>query len=216
MTDIHLTRLRLPYEIVVKRALRDRYAWHQRLWDLFPGRPDAQRDFLFRLDERNEFMEVLVLGSTAADRPGWCPDHDFAFATKLIPASFYGHQAYRFRLLANPTRKVPFSASGERLPNSRRVALTDGAAQREWLARKAAAAGFSFHDPSLEILPLGRERFLREGRTGVHHAVEFTGRLQVTDATTFQQSSLAGIGPAKAFGFGLLAIAPVSESKPIS
>lgn len=39
-------------------------------------------------------------------------------------------------------------------------------------------------------------------------AVLFEGRLRVTDADTFRETLARGIGPAKAYGFGLLSIAP--------
>lgn len=39
-------------------------------------------------------------------------------------------------------------------------------------------------------------------------AVLFEGRLRVTNAERFRQALLDGIGPAKAYGFGLLSIAP--------
>jgi len=45
---------------------------------------------------------------------------------------------------------------------------------------------------------------------GVHYAVEFQGVLTVTDPALFRTTFTTGIGSAKAFGFGLLALAPVS------
>lgn len=39
-------------------------------------------------------------------------------------------------------------------------------------------------------------------------AVLFEGRLRVTDADLFRAALASGIGPAKAYGFGLLSIAP--------
>lgn len=39
-------------------------------------------------------------------------------------------------------------------------------------------------------------------------SVVFEGRLRVTDATAFRQTLETGIGPAKAYGFGLLSIGP--------
>lgn len=41
------------------------------------------------------------------------------------------------------------------------------------------------------------------------YSVRFDGVLTVTDPDTFRQTVAAGIGPAKAFGFGLLSVAPV-------
>jgi len=40
-------------------------------------------------------------------------------------------------------------------------------------------------------------------------SVRYDGLLEVLDEERFRESLLSGIGPAKAFGFGLLSIAPV-------
>jgi CRISPR system Cascade subunit CasE len=40
--------------------------------------------------------------------------------------------------------------------------------------------------------------------------VEFRGTLCVTDPATFHQTFQTGLGSAKAFGFGLLVIAPLN------
>ena len=42
-----------------------------------------------------------------------------------------------------------------------------------------------------------------------HLAVRFDGLLRVTDAGDFRETLICGIGPGKAYGFGLLSIAPV-------
>lgn len=39
-------------------------------------------------------------------------------------------------------------------------------------------------------------------------SVRYDGTLSVTDPVKFHQTLCSGIGPAKAFGFGLLSIAP--------
>jgi CRISPR system Cascade subunit CasE len=64
-------------------------------------------------------------------------------------------------------------------------------------------------DDSLRTIPRGREYFERSGQRGLHSAVEFQGVLTVTDPRQFHDAFLRGIGPAKAFGFGLLVIAPI-------
>jgi len=55
----------------------------------------------------------------------------------------------------------------------------------------------------------GREYFCKPGARGVHSAVDFQGVLQVTDGPKFRETFARGIGPAKAFGFGLLVLAPL-------
>jgi CRISPR system Cascade subunit CasE len=69
----------------------------------------------------------------------------------------------------------------------------------------------SAHSHAAEsIISRGREYFEKNGQPGLHSAVEFDGVLTVTDPAEFHRTFTLGIGSAKAFGFGLLVIAPIS------
>ena len=70
-------------------------------------------------------------------------------------------------------------------------------------------SGFHFDAQSLRTVPRGREYCHKLGTTGLHSAFEFQGVLVVTDAAAFRTILQCGIGSAKAFGFGLLVIAPL-------
>ncbi|GAA4978931.1 type I-E CRISPR-associated protein Cas6/Cse3/CasE [Yinghuangia aomiensis] len=50
------------------------------------------------------------------------------------------------------------------------------------------------------------------GKPVVLHTVTFEGALEITDAATFTTHLLEGIGPAKAYGCGLLTLAPLTAS----
>jgi CRISPR system Cascade subunit CasE len=78
------------------------------------------------------------------------------------------------------------------------------------MRRKAEAGGFDIGDPEhLRTIPKPRSYFQKAGMSGVHFAVEFQGVLTVTDPSRFRIAFATGIGSAKAFGFGLLAMAPL-------
>jgi len=77
-----------------------------------------------------------------------------------------------------------------------------------WMKRKAEQSGFEVEVDKLRTIPHGPERFQKKGQAGTHTAVEFQGVLTVTDAAKFHNTFTRGIGSAKAFGFGLLVIAP--------
>ena len=51
--------------------------------------------------------------------------------------------------------------------------------------------------------------FHKKENRGYHGGVQFRGVLEVTDPVKFAQAHSKGIGSAKAFGFGLLLLAPV-------
>lgn len=86
-----------------------------------------------------------------------------------------------------------------------------------WLERRAEKAGFSIlarelHDKDRSVLT---EKSVRVDGYIQHHAgrkdirfstVDFTGELVVTDPLVFRKTLLNGIGPAKAFGCGLLLV----------
>ena len=210
LLPLYLTRLHVAYDQAVRLLkIRDSYDWHQYLWQAFPERDGATRDFLVRIDTKEDAYRVLILSRVLTSRPAWCPGDNFA--TKEVPEAFFAHKTYLFSLLANPTRKVRSNSAGERTKNGRRVPLTKREDLLAWLERKASGAGFSIEAPGIQTVPRPSEHFLK-GNTrtqGIHASVEFRGQLQVHDVVAFRASVAAGIGSAKAFGFGLLVLAPV-------
>lgn len=212
--SLFLSKIEIDYEAAHKAGLRDSHDWHQWVWQAFPGRPDAPRDFLTRLDDLGHGFRLLIQSREEAHRPPTCPGE--CWESQTIPESFFGHPAYRFSLLANPTKKVRSNAQGEVLKNSRRVPLSKREDLLEWLQRKAAQHGFGFESSSLRTIPRPRQIFVKKNRkddrrhTGLHTATEFTGSLKVTDAALFRQAIETGVGPAKAFGFGMLCLSPLA------
>jgi len=110
-----------------------------------------------------------------------------------------------FRLLANTTRKVGTKSTADNAKsNGRRVPVRGDEARMAWLTRHAATGGFRIEDA----------RVVEEPRSGGPHAgtrvtfegARFDGVLSVVDAPTFHAAVRAGLGPAKAFGFGLLSV----------
>ena len=132
-----------------------------------------------------------------------------------------------FTLVANPTRKVATSSKTERLAgeksNGRRTFISDPQSQLVWLARRAEAGGFDLVSTGSESAPPdvmsvpGDQVYGRKGRkenTGQTElefgAVTFNGRLRVTDRRRFLGALAQGFGSGKAYGFGLLSLAPAS------
>jgi CRISPR system Cascade subunit CasE len=204
----HLTQLDLPYELAAKLRLRDSYDWHQRAWECFPGRPKDGRDFLTRLDEKAEGFRLLIVSPHEPTRPDWCPTDNWR--SRPIPETYFGRARYAFQLRANPTKKVTaLNPDGSPKKNSRRVPLRTREELLAWLRRKAERAGFRVDLETVRTIPQGPERFSKAGARGTHTAVEFRGVLEVTDSPAFHAAFTRGIGSAKAFGFGLLVIAPL-------
>ena len=144
-----------------------------------------------------------------------------------------------FRLHANPTRRISDRNQTQAAQwRGKRVNLTHEPDQIDWLHRKGAASGFTLLTvrarpaglPVSQLLPhssdaaanapsdvtdaRARPGALVTGRrasTGslTFGSVTFDGRLRVTDPDLFLAALQQGLGSGKAYGFGLLSIAPV-------
>ncbi len=249
----YLTRLRLSRGFVERQGIRDSHDWHRHVWKCFPGvdseRPSipvlwthtdtrgnqTHRFHLTRLDPAEDGWELLILSAASPTRPQWCPADAESWESRQIAPSFLEHSRYRFRLLANPTKKVIdpektkiVSTDGRinRNKNARRVALGKREDLIAWLQRKAAESGFAVELEAedefgrkvelLRTIPRGRGYFTKDRSEtggapihGVHHGVDFEGVLRVTDPKIFAAAFHKGIGSAKGFGFGLLTLIPL-------
>ncbi len=226
--SLFLSRAFVDYELAFKRGLRDAYRWHQAVWEAFPGNDGQGRDFLTRVDIEDRGFQLLILSSTRPGKPDWCPTANWE--AKTIPEAFLGREQYAFQLRANPTRKIADSNKPKviqsdgrinRNKNSRRIALVRREDLLDWLQRKAETGGFKVDPGKVQTHPARKEFFWKprngEGptvRPGVVQGIDFRGVLAVVDQSRFIETFRSGIGSAKAFGFGLLLLAPLSNSTP--
>lgn len=220
-----LTLMRLdPQSAQVQRDLRDPQALHRTIMRAFPSVIDPEQEaraywgVLHRLEFERRSGRVLLYVQSRVE-----PDWSFLPAGYLAadgwenPAVKSVDKAYerlsagrilRFRLRANPTRKIDTKSgpNGERR-NGRRVPLTRPDAQIAWLARKASTCGFELLQ--VTIAATGAGELVRSYSTGrTFQGVLFEGRLVVRDPAQFREALSAGIGPGKAYGFGLLSVGP--------
>jgi CRISPR system Cascade subunit CasE len=188
-----LTRVMLDKR---ERSPKDGYAWHQLIWEAFPGRDDEARDFLFRVDDQGRTLRVYVLSPFAPKPQEWG-----IWETKEIRESFLKHERYKFQLKANPTMR--------RETDGRRLGLFKEDLLHAWIQRKAEVAGFEILADALIIGAPIEERFFRDGKMGKHIAVDFQGVLAVKNRDLFTKAFKEGIGSAKGFGYGLLMLQPM-------
>ena len=206
----HLTQVTLDFATAARLRLRNCYDWHQAVWEAFPGRDGEPRDFLTRLDQRREGFRLLIISPVQPVQPDWCPADGESWKTKPISETYFTRSRYAFQLCANPTKKISKEQSdGSLTKNGRRVPLRKREELVEWIKRKGELGGFSVDQATLRTFSRGREYFEKNGQSGLHSAVEFQGVLAVTDPAKFHETFTRGIGSAKAFGFGLLVIAPI-------
>ena len=178
--------------------------------------------FLFRIDPHpGGNVSILVL---SALRPNW----DYAFhnagyllacpPTEQRPFDTIIEEGtkYRFRLKANTTRKIKTLSKKDRLAKVEKRHGTRVPVPYEklddWLNRKAINGGgfrlLETPDKKTGYVyfnkPVNKGQKEKKGRL---ISTQFDGVLEVTDPEKFRQTLIAGIGPAKAFGFGLMSVA---------
>lgn len=115
-----------------------------------------------------------------------------------LPDQLRLNTVLRFSLLACPAKKV--KGDGK---NSRRVLLRGTDERLDWLKREGEKHGFAL----LEAHEAAKEQKLNGTKpSGAFYlaGVPFEGVLQITDAEAFQNAFRQGIGPEKAYGFGML------------
>jgi len=188
--------------------------------------------FLFRIDPGPAGRAVILVQSAAQ------PDWGYAFHNsryllddlgadrdpwelKPFDPSFTTGQRLRFRLLANPTRRlsqhsleadgkpVKQVSIGKRVPVPTHQLIEWLTDWRVRVEGKDEPPGFCIIKDSATVQ--AGYVYVNKGRDGNGHrlrSARYDGILTVTDPAGFQEGIIRGIGPGKAFGFGLLSVAP--------
>lgn len=201
------------------------YLEHQILWKLFPQRDE--REFLFRRLNPQGGRARLGWYIVSKIRPTLVDGMGLKVTTKLYHPSLSVGQRLRFSIRANPvvTRKSAGetgkrhdlvmdlkhqfrkSKNGDDLHRSLFDLRHQAAIQ--WLARRSQNAGFSFLDSEIVAEGYQLHNFKRLGRNGNIATLDIEGILTVTEPEVFLQILVNGLGPAKAFGCGLVTVKPL-------
>ena len=116
-------------------------------------------------------------------------------------------QRYQFRLTANPV----LSRRNEK-NKQQRIPLVKEDQQIRWLLDRAPRLGISAGDdtqPTFMVTKSQRYSFKHENSSGVSLLkCQFDGVLTVTDPTLLYDALTKGVGKGKAYGLGLLTLAP--------
>jgi CRISPR system Cascade subunit CasE len=129
-------------------------------------------------------------------------------AVKTINLQLQTGQHLRFRLRANPTKRLFKDDPARKLKKGQRVGLFKEEDQINWLRLKGQnGGGFTLLGANIinEGFSTGRTKDTHRFK---HLAVRFDGLLQITDPKLFSDTLNNGIGRGKGLGFGLLSIAP--------
>lgn len=197
--------------------------------------PRNKFDVLHRLDVNWRSGKAVLLVQSRV-KPEWnhlrenflAEDVEENLAVKSIGESYANIENginLLFRLQANPTKRVgksdteakPRFKESEKGNIRRRVELRTDEDRIDWLKRKGEDAGFRL--AGVQIWEVENAVAVGQGKINFSKSrnspeltfgsVVFDGVLQVTDAERFRETLVKGIGSGKAYGFGLLSIAPV-------
>lgn len=234
---MYLSKLHLnPRSSEARRDARSPYQLHRTLAHAFPTSDEVnyreKHQVLFRseLNGRNSPIPGQTLLVQSQTEPLWqALPTGYTVSppqTKSVELSFATGQECAFRLVANPTRKVKRPGSRQTgRSQGKRVALPDYTSEhfsvenptaeeastpaRAWLDRQGERHGFRVRFVLTEGSWLGRPngKYGDDKNSIPIYRVRYEGLLTVTDAEKLHAAITQGIGPAKAFGCGLLSLA---------
>lgn len=199
-----------------RRVLASAERIHASVLHSFPAGAAEQGRILWRLDRGDHGRCELWISSpqppdltALVESCGWPATSRWrsaaldALADRLAPG-----QRWRFRLTANPVAVLP--ANGTR---GKVVPLTR-AGHVPWLTGRAERLGFSLGDaerPTVQVTRSEDLQFTKGGGVRVTLRLsQFDGILEVTDPVALRGALFDGIGRAKAYGAGLMTLAPLS------
>lgn len=194
------------------------YSLHQLLWELFPGEPDADRDFIYRRESENGWpMFYLVSDRAPLGVPGL-----FEVETKPYSPRLSSGQRLSFSLRVNPvvTRKndsggrsrhdVVMDAKRQNRDRGEEIPTPDVITREgtRWLIGRAKKAGFEVDSRLIRVEGYLQHRIAKPGtRKPIRFStLDFSGILTVRHPEPFTRMLFNGLGPAKAFGCGLMLI----------
>lgn len=202
--QLYLSQLTLnPLNRDVIRDLASPYDMHRTVLRAFPDADDGGPGrVLFRLEESRGPAARRVVLVQSDKPPRWeplerMPGYLLDVQGKPVDLDLPAGRRLAFRLRANPTVRREGKRHGLFRPDD----------QLDWLRRKGTDGGFHVLDAAVGASGKQLTRRHRGSSPQVHYAVLFEGLLEVADADRFTETVAAGIGPAKAFGFGLLSLA---------
>ncbi len=216
----------IDYKTLVVLGSLDPYGQHQALCQLFDLPPKEQRvdqptPFLFRYEQQNGLPLFYVLSpQEPVDKSGiW----EIASPKHFAPDMRSGDRL-AFKLRVNPTvaRGGVKDQRGKRhdvvmdaklrmgwkdLPMKDRPSLAHVAYEAgvSWLLGRQERLGARFDEHELRVNGYRNWR-QRTGKGITLSTLDYEGTLTVTDADRFVAELFKGIGPAKAFGCGLLLV----------
>jgi CRISPR system Cascade subunit CasE len=198
-----------------RRMLSSLQAMHAAVLASFPSSDANQGRILWRTDNSDTALWLYICSPAKPDlthlveQIGW-PSRLTWQTSDYSPLleNLTTGQRWGFRLTANPAR------SGKATPQAtktQRFGHVSASQQQQWLIDRAERCGFALATTSagetdLIIHNRAVHRFQRGGATVTLSAATYDGSLEVIDPGALRSALTGGIGPAKAYGCGLMTL----------
>lgn len=228
-----------PLRTGAQRLLRNPHAMHAAVLGGLTRQPVAERVLWRLDNPTSHRGELLVLTDSSpswehlVEQAGWSASEEPQTVTRsyepLLERLAIG-QEYAFRLKANPVSSTrhpiaPSAAQKERLATDARprgvvVPHRTVAQQMQWLTDRVDSWGLELlttetGDPQLQVRDRERLVFNKTGRgDGDRHRVilqtaTYEGRVRIITPDDVRARLLQGVGRARAYGCGLITLAPL-------
>lgn len=206
---------------LLRRISQNSYHEHQALWQLFPNDSDASRDFLYRTEQRHLQRVIYMLSAREPEAvEGWLVEskpyqpaisdgEELAFSLRVNPVVTRKDDTgkrHRHDVVMNAKREIAYKTTPcEKQPALSLLIQKVGV---EWLAKRSEKAGFEFNKQVVTIESYDQHQSYKQSNKGAirYSTMDMMGVLKVVDAEKFKVALHNGIGPAKAFGCGLMLI----------
>jgi CRISPR system Cascade subunit CasE len=214
----HARRHKRQYE-------KDAYFLHQQIWGLVSRSGNQKRDFLYRVeyDQYKNVQSILLLAANKIESTKYMT----VYVSPLYDPQIAEGESFRFKLRANPIVKRWENGKLKEfglIVDAKHKLKTEGTycvddysldeliqeKGMKWLLNKGLQHGFTvkYWDVAIGNDWEYEVKAATEGkRPFLIRTLDFEGVLKMTDAGKFKLALFNGIGPAKAFGCGLLSLA---------
>ncbi|MCK5546575.1 MAG: type I-E CRISPR-associated protein Cas6/Cse3/CasE [Rhodospirillaceae bacterium] len=187
------------------------YLLHKIIWQLFPDQADEERSFLFRVENLGQKgAQHILIQSSYEPQP---VNDELVLLNRPKKVQFEGIKngaSYRFLLRANPTKRIKDSGGKTTNQGRVRVPIIDEDEIIAWLSRQFEGIA------EIKAVTLAQQDLLyfrkdkgNQNHVGKIQTVTYSGILTVVESESLVNKIKEGIGPAKAFGCGLLTLAKI-------
>ncbi len=196
---MYLSLLKLSRQQSKELKITDTYSLHRVVYSCFAkSRNDFQESsgILFAEMKGDALVkQVLVLSAQEPLAPFECQ-----MQTKEIPAQFFDFPQYQFEIVVNPVKRD--NATRKLIPMRTRQEVAD------WFSSRAGRWGFRVVAENFEVADIFVDSFRKDRQILTLGKARVKGLLEVEDKEAFLRAVSSGLGKGKAFGCGLLQLAP--------